>query len=105
MERRIKTTYPLIVAKSGLKLLEVEKGKAYVSASSPGTLSVGAMSMQSLAERLTTISEHPVVDETGLTGTYRIELKATPDDRGSPGGGHDIGVLGVPEAQLALNWN
>ena len=102
VERRITNTHALIVAKSGLKLLEVEKGKAYVSASSPGTLSVGAMLMQSLAERLTTISEHPVVDETGLSGTYGIELKWTPDYGGSQGGRQNIGVLAVLEAQLGL---
>jgi uncharacterized protein (TIGR03435 family) len=42
------------------------------------------------------------MDETGLTGTYRIELKWGYGLRGQPGGRRDRGVLAVLEAQLGL---
>lgn len=47
----------------------------------PGTLSAKEMSMQSLADSISYQVERTVIDNTGLTGKYDMEMKWTPEDR------------------------
>jgi len=47
----------------------------------PGTLSAKEMSMQSLADSISYQVERTVIDNTGLTGKYDMEMKWTPEER------------------------
>jgi uncharacterized protein (TIGR03435 family) len=60
--------------------------------------------MDFLVSRLNLISDHPVIDETGLKGRYRLDMNWTPDFRELPDGRgrRDRGMLDVLESQLGL---
>jgi uncharacterized protein (TIGR03435 family) len=94
-ETRELPIYSLTLAKSGVRrspgLVESHEGACGpVTPDSPpkaaacGTVSPGRIfgqrgRMSQLADRLATILGRTVVDKTGLTGTYDIELTYTPD--------------------------
>ncbi|SDF88305.1 TIGR03435 family protein [Terriglobus roseus] len=48
---------------------------------SPGSLSATSMGMTQIADSLSYFVERTIVDKTGLTGKYDIEMKWTPEDR------------------------
>ena len=106
--------YELTVAKSGLKLRPLREGSCIgpdpknalpsqaknpadycgaVGIDRRGRYQAGTASMKDVADALTILLGRTVVDKTGITGTFRIELTFTPDvstvpaeDAGSPGG-------------------
>jgi uncharacterized protein (TIGR03435 family) len=85
--------YSLIVPKNGSKLHVVEGGTEN-SRSGRGYISAKTMTTGRLADILSRVLERPVLDSTGLKGTYDIELKWTPDEgqrrEGDPDGPSSI---------------
>jgi len=95
MERPI---YWLVVAKGGAKLKQAAEGDTYPNGiKSPdgkgrgGMISMGrglftaqGIPISDLLSSLTQITGRTVLDKTGLTGTYDIALKWTPDDGPPP---------------------
>ena len=108
-ETKVVPVYELTVARGGPKLketapVETKKddapGSGASGASSVGTarktsFSIGGGHFQmtgapisALANQLSSVERRSVIDKTGLTGSYDIDLKWTPDDA-PPGGGAD----------------
>ena len=77
-ETKEMAAYALVVAKSGLKL-ETAAPAGHTS-STRGRFEDEGISMADLADQLARQVDHPVVDKTGLTGTYSLKLEWTPDD-------------------------
>ena len=124
-ETKIVPVYELTVAKGGPKLkesapVETKKDDAPASGAS-GTPSIGAAKRMSsfsiggghfqfagapisaLAAQLSSVERRSVIDKTGLTGSYDIDLKWTPDD--APAGGDaDTGpsIFTALQEQLGL---
>lgn len=63
---------------------------------SPGSLSATSMGMTQIADSLSYFVERTIVDKTGLTGKYDLELKWTPQDRANAG--TDNGTGDTPPA-------
>ncbi len=85
-EERALPVYELVVAKNGLKLQAVETEPHHsnsTSNSSPGHLYAQHMSVAQFAEVLSRQTDRPVIDQTGLKGTYDFKLEWTPDDKQS----------------------
>jgi uncharacterized protein (TIGR03435 family) len=68
----------LVVAKNGQKLLPAKEGVEPPS-QLPGHLSHPRMSMALLATLLSRFERQLVIDMTGLTGAFKVELQWTPD--------------------------
>lgn len=98
------TTYTLVIGKGGPKLQEAKPGDTYPNAhAAPDGTHLGAGSMwggvldgevtaqavpiAKLAQNLTQMLGHPVLDETELKGIYDFKLQFTPDDRLQPPSG------------------
>jgi len=73
--------YAMVVARTGLKIHEVEPGGTKKSRSSVGggRVSLKSAPLRNLAENLSHILQETVTDETGIHGNFDIELKWTPD--------------------------
>ena len=85
-ETRERPTYSLVVAKNGPKLLKAQLGTGGSDQSTvtPGKIVLKGSSVSVLASLLSSQGlSHPVVDKTGLTDTYDITLRWSPDDIGS----------------------
>ncbi len=78
-ETRELPIYNLIIAKGGLKLTESPKDKNYGYSVGPGKMSGNGIEMDSLAYSLSNEVGRIIVDKTGLTGKYDIDLKWQPD--------------------------
>jgi uncharacterized protein (TIGR03435 family) len=90
--------YELIVAKGGAKLKEATAGDTYANGikgpdgvgrggmmrSGPGQLTAQAVPMTSLANLLSQQLHRTVLDKTGLTAKYDLELNWTPDQGSDP---------------------
>ena len=72
--------YALVVGKNGPKMKEVEDNGGRNTNSSRGHLTGQRISMARLAEFLARQMDKPVVDMTGLKGTYDLTLDWTPDE-------------------------
>jgi uncharacterized protein (TIGR03435 family) len=91
-ETRSLPVYALIVAKGGPKLKASappsadHRGESFTI--SPGTQRVrsSTLSMAALADRLTKMSDRPVVDATGLKGNYDIDMTFTTDPAAADAG-------------------
>jgi uncharacterized protein (TIGR03435 family) len=71
--------YALVIGKSGLKVHEVEhEGKSWTRFGR-GSLNGHEVSMSALADRLAGRLGRPVVDDTGVKGSFDINLEWTPD--------------------------
>lgn len=96
-ETRELSVYAMVPAKGGFKLHEVAFGKGGMNFSH-GQIEAKSMPLAMLADRLLQMLDHPVLDETGITGVFEFTLKWTPDERpaapsagaGAPG----VGVAG-----------
>jgi uncharacterized protein (TIGR03435 family) len=104
VETRERSVYHLIVKKSGFKLKpahdDEEPGGSYSWGA--GRILVRGGPIASLVYCLSEgLTGRPVVDKTGLTGSYDIDLTWTPDDQqGTAGGGPT--VFTALEEQLGL---
>jgi uncharacterized protein (TIGR03435 family) len=79
-ETKEMSAYALVVVKNGPKL-EASKEDGNSTNSNRGRFEDSAVSMAGLAKQLEEVLEHPVVDKTGLTGSYIVKLEWTPDDQ------------------------
>src|ERR1700730_11933538 len=90
--------YEIVLAKGGSKLKEATAGDTYANGtkgpdgvgrggmmrSGPGQLTAQAVPMTSLANMLSQQLHRTVLDKTGLTGKYDLELNWTPDQGADP---------------------
>ena len=93
--------YALIVAKGGAKLKEVSGPATAIGGSrSPegGTRWTGRVPVSRLAQALSITMQVPVVDLTGLAGTYEIQFDVAPENGGSAGGGGSLDAESVARA-------
>ena len=71
--------YELVVAKNGPKLRLAKPGEASFRRFGKGRLGLQSGTMADLARLLETVVRRTVVDRTGLTGNYDVELLYTPE--------------------------
>lgn len=75
--------YALVAGKSGPKLQQVEPGGTSMNTGGKNGaqhIQADRVSMAQLAETLARIVEHPVVDQTGLKGVYKLNLEYSADN-------------------------
>jgi bla regulator protein blaR1 len=77
-ETKEQQVYALVVAKGGPKLQESKDGKGMMRLGR-GMLSGEGVKLDFLATALSGRLGRPVIDKTGLTGKYDLDLKWTPD--------------------------
>jgi len=108
-EMKEMTVYALVVGKKGPKFKESAPGAAFISRHGVNgrnqNMTLVKVSMESLAADISRDFgiDRPVLDKTGLTGTYDVKLEATPEfriNRGSDPG--DISVFTAVQEQLGL---
>jgi uncharacterized protein (TIGR03435 family) len=80
-ETRYVSGYSLVVAKGGPKLTAAKEASDHIYILPDGIKNPGA-SIKTLAAMLARPAGRPVIDKTGITGTYSIDLKYAPE--GSP---------------------
>lgn len=73
------TGYVLAVGKGGRKFSDAAGPRGFFTAR-PGLISGTRVSMKEIAGALTGIVGRPVVDNTGLTGAYDLNLSWTPEE-------------------------
>jgi bla regulator protein blaR1 len=71
--------YTLVIAKSGSKLQETAPGNESQCSGGSGELRGHGIPMSLLVRFLSQRLGRPAVDETGLKGSYDLELKSTPN--------------------------
>lgn len=79
-ETRDTEGYLLAVAKGGSKLKEAAKDEAASAVQTRSSASYRNFGISQLVVFLSTILGRPVIDRTGLTGRYDVELKWTPSE-------------------------
>jgi uncharacterized protein (TIGR03435 family) len=121
LETKILPVYDLVIAKGGPKFTEDSESNKELAASlakrnlinggmmmNDGELAAGNTPMSTLTYSLTSEVGRTVVDKTGLTGTYNIELKWTPEREGHSDSGQDdtqgsaSSIFTAVEEQLGL---
>jgi uncharacterized protein (TIGR03435 family) len=85
-ETRDMPVYELVSGKTGAKLKSVDFGKGSTSFS-PGKLTATAVPLRNFVEVLSRYLNRPVLDKTGLTGTFDFTLEFSPDGKGSDDAG------------------
>jgi uncharacterized protein (TIGR03435 family) len=108
-EAREMPVYALVVEKSGPKFKPSApdaSGRGEVGVNGRNqTLTTPLESMNSLADDIANAFsvDRPVVDRTGLTGTYDIQLEATPEFRiNRDSGSEDVSIFTAVQEQLGL---
>jgi len=103
-ESKVQPVYELVLAKGGFKLKPLPADqKPGVMSGGPGKMIIHGMPIAAFAHFLsqTNLAGRFVVDKTGLTGNYDIDLKWTPDDQqGTPDAGPTL--FTALEEQLGL---
>ena len=94
------SVYALVVDKGGARLQTVApNSRPYDYGLGSGELHATGMTMYRLASILNGAADRPVIDATGLAGTYQFDLKWTPDPEGrmfpAPGILHAVRRLGL----------
>lgn len=84
-ETRELPIYNLVVAKDGPKFTPIKADGTTIN-SSHGHIQIegGANTVDVLAEQLAEVLGRVVVNTSGITGRYKVELTWTPDDRAAP---------------------
>lgn len=72
--------YSLVTAKSGFQLKPVDGSQGSSIKTGRGTMTAKGVSMERLASILATQLDRPVVDATGIEGTYDLTLEWSPDE-------------------------
>ena len=89
--------YALVVDRNGLKLKPSEGFGTSVSSSPKGRSVRANVTMKGFAGALSGLLDRPVVDLTGLTGGFNINLEWAPDETSSNPNGNEGGAAdGVP---------
>jgi uncharacterized protein (TIGR03435 family) len=94
-ETKVLPAYTLTVGKNGPKLKEAEPGEGSSTSTGRGRLTAKRVSMADLAIRLSSLMDRPVVDMTGIQGTFDLALEWTPDDTqpaAKPGGNEEVWI-------------
>jgi uncharacterized protein (TIGR03435 family) len=121
-ETKVLPTYDMVIAKGGPKLkvsaieVSAEAGKDPEAAKHRGMMSMGpgmfkgeGLSIAAIANQFSYIVHYTVVDKTGLTGAYDVDLKWTPDDAGTPDGDaaaeSSPSIFTAVQEQLGLKLN
>ncbi len=109
--------YNLVVAKGGFLLKPLppftpppDAAKDSEAARRPGMMTMGpgmlkaqGVGIDALANHLASVLEHTVVDKTGITGDFDIDLKWRPDDAGPPAEGDSgVSLFTAVQEQLGL---
>jgi uncharacterized protein (TIGR03435 family) len=105
-ETRELSVYALVVDKNGLKLKPAEGFGTSVSSTPKGRSMRANLSMKGFAGTLSSLMDRPVVDMTGVSGGFSINLDWAPDDmRSSPGGTEGKAADGIvgPTIYTALH--
>jgi len=106
-EQREMPVYALLLEKDGPKFKHSApdakfSGRIGVNGRNQ-TLTLTDATMDEIAEEIHIFTDRPVVDQTGLTGTYDIKFEATPDFRlGTNPDPHDISILTALPEQTGL---
>jgi len=82
-DTKVLPAYALTVAKSGLKIKEVEADGNTSSSTGRGRLTVSKVSMAQLATMLSGLVGRPVVDMTGVKGVFEFKLEYTSENQPS----------------------
>lgn len=77
-ETKTRTEYALVVAKGGPKLQAATEAEIPSTSKGDRMLKGSAMPVSNLARMLISVVGAPVLDQTGLTGKYDIDLKFAP---------------------------
>ena len=107
MEKRQVPVYALVVGKGGPKLgPSSESGHGLHGVNGRNQfLEADSITMSDLANEVWNgfISDRPVIDSTGLTGTFKLRIEATPEFRlnGNPQPG-DLSIFTAVQEQLGL---
>jgi bla regulator protein blaR1 len=84
-ETKEQPAYALVIARNGQKFQESVESRGVIR-SAPGLLSGQQVGIPQIASALSFYVGRPVIDKTGLTGHYDLELKWTPDSpQAAPG--------------------
>lgn len=84
-ESKVMSVYALIPARGGTKLHEFnEEGGLHINGSPTGRTMTGKVSMSALAESLSGMLDRPVVDMTGIQGSYEVDLTWAPEETAAP---------------------
>ena len=73
-ETRCGAEYSLVAAKGGPKIKQVDDNAPRASGWGP-TMLRGTMNTSVIASQLTTILDRPVLDHSGLSGIYKVDLQ------------------------------
>ena len=101
-EMRESPVYALVVAKGGLKIEPIPAPDTYSVKLQSGAFTAIGISMASFADALSARVDLPVIDDTGLRGSYPIDLHWTPDFQGSPNGWDAAILTAVNQIGLRL---
>jgi len=106
MEKKPLPVYALVVGKGGPKLAPADKGHRFHGVNGRNQfLEASSITMSDLADEIWNgfISDRPVVDRTGLTGTFKLRVEATPEFRinGNPQP-DDLSIFIAVQEQLGL---
>jgi uncharacterized protein (TIGR03435 family) len=95
--------YRLVVAKGGPKLKRIEKATGVSGKSTKTAEQVSARTtLAGFAEYLSGRLDRPVVDQTGLTEAYEIQLAWTPDTADAPTDSNSPSIFTAIQEQLGL---
>jgi uncharacterized protein (TIGR03435 family) len=101
-DRKDMPTYALVVNKGGPRLKDSAAGGKSSRVSLPGKFTAQGLSMTALATWLTSNSDLPVIDRTGLTGMYDVALSWTQEYDDLAVSSADRGLFSAVESQLGL---
>ena len=103
-ETKIASIYSLAIAKGGIKssVLSATQSPQKGINAGQGTMLGEAASMTQLAYKLSRLLQRPVVNNTGLEGTYDFKLEWTPDPAPSAPDGQAVVTSGGPSIFSAL---
>jgi uncharacterized protein (TIGR03435 family) len=97
--------FDLVVARSGLKINPTPPSDAASDSGAhihPAALTANNITMAQLAGTLTSIVHRQVIDKTGLSGNYDVDLKWTPDDADSSESSTDAPANAAPTIFTAI---
>src|SRR6185312_6893427 len=92
--------FELTRAKSSGQLTESADSDVYELINNATDIKAKKMTMQRFADWLNNRVDRPVIDRTGLSGTYNIDLKWTPEYTDTNVKSTDFGLLKAMEAYL-----
>lgn len=119
-ETKVLPMFDMVIAKGGLKLKPLAPAQPSAAdatkdpdpASHRGMMTMGpgmfkgeSLPMSAVANQLSFVLEHTVVDKTGLTGDYDFDLKWTPEDAEPPADGSaesSASIFTAVQEQLGL---